>query len=90
MAMYPPDVRYQSLFLDLQRQAREAGRGLWATPTAQPAPAVAGNCHPSLTVKLSTGFVEGHGTMQVDSANAQELAARDWDDSARAHRRGDR
>ena len=25
----PPNVRYQSLFLSLQREAREAGRGLW-------------------------------------------------------------
>jgi len=25
----PPNVRYQSLFLKLQRDAREAGRGLW-------------------------------------------------------------
>jgi micrococcal nuclease len=26
---YPPDVRYVDCFLALQRQAREAGRGLW-------------------------------------------------------------
>jgi len=26
----PPNVRYQSLFLKLQREAREAARGLWA------------------------------------------------------------
>lgn len=26
----PPNVRHQSLFLRLQREAREAGRGLWA------------------------------------------------------------
>ena len=25
----PPNVRYQQLFLKLQRDAREAGRGLW-------------------------------------------------------------
>lgn len=25
----PPNVRYQALFLKLQREAREAGRGLW-------------------------------------------------------------
>jgi micrococcal nuclease len=25
----PPNVRYQALFLRLQRDAREAGRGLW-------------------------------------------------------------
>jgi len=28
----PPNVRHQSLFLELQRQARDAGRGLWAEP----------------------------------------------------------
>lgn len=26
----PPNVRHQALFLKLQREAREAGRGLWA------------------------------------------------------------
>jgi micrococcal nuclease len=25
----PPNVRYQGLFLKLQRDARKAGRGLW-------------------------------------------------------------
>jgi micrococcal nuclease len=41
VATYPPDVKYQPLFLQLQRQAREAGAGLWsgcgATATASPA-----------------------------------------------------
>lgn len=26
---YPPDVKSQDLFLELQREAREAGLGLW-------------------------------------------------------------
>lgn len=30
---YPPDVKYEDLFLQLQIQAQEAGLGLWATPT---------------------------------------------------------
>lgn len=30
----PPNVRHQDLFLSLQREAREAGRGLWAEPDA--------------------------------------------------------
>jgi len=35
----PPDVRYQSLLLEAQREAREAERGLWApTPTPLPMP----------------------------------------------------
>jgi micrococcal nuclease len=25
----PPNVRYQELFLTLQREARQSGRGLW-------------------------------------------------------------
>jgi micrococcal nuclease len=28
----PPNVRHQALFLKLQREARESGRGLWAEP----------------------------------------------------------
>ncbi len=35
VSTYPPDVKYQSLFLQMEQEAREAGRGLWgATPTA--------------------------------------------------------
>ena len=37
VATYPPDVKYHDLFLQLQREAREAGRGLWAA-TTKPAP----------------------------------------------------
>jgi micrococcal nuclease len=29
---YPPDVKYEDLFAQLQVQAEEAGLGLWATP----------------------------------------------------------
>jgi len=48
---YPPDLRYQDLFLELQREAQEAKRGVWgplstpatdlsalAIPTSAPAP----------------------------------------------------
>jgi micrococcal nuclease len=38
---YPPDVKYQKLFLDLEREAREAGRGLW-TGCPGPSPTVEG------------------------------------------------
>jgi len=51
---YPPDVKYQSLFLQLQREAREAGRGLWAsvlTPTPTPTP------KPTLTPTKTPGAV---------------------------------
>ena len=30
----PPNVRHQALFVKLQREAREAGRGLWRSRTA--------------------------------------------------------
>lgn len=32
----PPNVRYQALFLKLQREARAAGRGLWAASSPTP------------------------------------------------------
>jgi micrococcal nuclease len=32
----PPNVRYQALFLKLQREARAAGRGLWAASSPMP------------------------------------------------------
>lgn len=35
---YPPDVKYQDLFLQLQREAKEAGRGLWASEPPEPGP----------------------------------------------------
>jgi micrococcal nuclease len=31
---YPPHVKYQDLLLELEGEARDAGRGLWATPAA--------------------------------------------------------
>ncbi len=37
VSTYPPDVKYQERFLELQREARKAGRGLWEpilTPAA--------------------------------------------------------
>lgn len=56
VSTYPPDVKYQDLFVELQQEARAANRGLWAqpestaTPVPQPTQAKAperGNCHPS-------------------------------------------
>jgi micrococcal nuclease len=39
IATFPPDIRHQVLFLELEREAREAGRGLWAQPVnIEPAP----------------------------------------------------
>jgi micrococcal nuclease len=60
VSTFPPDVKYQERFLAAERQAREAGRGLWgpvcvptAVPTAAPAPqptqppSQGGNCDPA-------------------------------------------
>ena len=46
---YPPDVKYQELFRQAERRARQAGRGLWgATPAPAPtSPPATGNCDPS-------------------------------------------
>jgi micrococcal nuclease len=47
VSTYPPDVKYQETFLQLQQEARGAGRGLWGavctSPTSTPAPAASGS-----------------------------------------------
>lgn len=35
IATFPPDVAHQDLFLELEREARAAGRGLWSQSTNQ-------------------------------------------------------
>jgi len=40
---YPPDVKYQDLFLSLQGEARDAGLGLWG-PACIPTPVAPGVC----------------------------------------------
>lgn len=37
---YPPDVKHQNVFLELQTEAREAGRGLWGEACANATPVV--------------------------------------------------
>jgi len=50
VSTYPPDVRYQALFLAMQREAREAGRGLWGpTPTPKPLPTATPKPRPTAT-----------------------------------------
>ena len=38
VSTYPPDVKYQDLFLQLQREAMEEGRGLWGIEEASETP----------------------------------------------------
>jgi micrococcal nuclease len=45
---YPPDVKYQELFLSLQQEARDAGLGLWG-PACIPTPVALGVCNYSGT-----------------------------------------
>ncbi len=44
VSTYPPDVKYTDQFLDLQRMAREQGRGLWGLLSVAP---TVGDCDPS-------------------------------------------
>jgi micrococcal nuclease len=48
----PPDERYHDLFLELEREAREAGRGFWASqpeaPSAPPGSAAVCDCSGNL------------------------------------------
>ena len=39
---YPPDVAFSGVFVQLESEAREAGRGLWAA--SAPTAATRGNC----------------------------------------------
>jgi micrococcal nuclease len=56
---YPPDVKHQDTFIELQRQARESGRGLWGgicttTPPAG-APGPGGECLIKGNISTSSG-----------------------------------
>ena len=64
---YPPDVAYQDLFLGAEREARDAGVGLWgATPTPVPTPAP-GNCHPSYQ---GACLLIGHGDYDCEGGSS--------------------
>ncbi len=57
VATYPPDVKYQDLFLQLQREAREAGRGCWGLEeeTIEPPPIT----DKSMNVQITKIFYDG-------------------------------
>lgn len=38
---YPPDIKYQEEFLEAEKEAREAERGLWKACPISPSPAIA-------------------------------------------------
>lgn len=43
VSTYPPNVKYQDVFLKLEREAREEGRGLWAKETSSKGTVVSSN-----------------------------------------------
>ncbi|MGQ9572176.1 MAG: thermonuclease family protein [Dehalococcoidia bacterium] len=86
---YPPDVKYQELFLELQRQAREKGRGLWSaclTPTVCPPEGpfcdYSGTCEPVIKGNISTRTGERiyhvPGGEFYDSTVIDEAAGERW------------
>ncbi len=87
-ATYPPDVKYQELFLSLQREAMAAGRGLWsacATPTVASAAGVcdySGSSQPVIkgNISKSTGDKIYHvpGGEHYDETVIDETAGERW------------
>ncbi len=80
---YPPDVKYHDLFLAMQQEAREAGRGLWGAPpdgTGTPAPATAVAVVPTLApgealvVVVAVDKRAEYVDIQNTGADAQDLA----------------
>jgi len=61
VATFPPDVKYVDRFLDIQREAQEAGRGLWGSQSmlTEPAPTVE-------TASVSTDIDWGYTHQQPD------------------------
>ena len=52
-SMFPPDVKYADLFMNLQREAREAGRGIWSAKVMGSGVIAEGACdsaYPSLCI----------------------------------------
>jgi len=53
VATYPPDVQFADYFVELQREAREAGRGLWGAPTPEPTAPQTRSKAPFVVMKVS-------------------------------------
>ena len=91
---YPPDVKHQDTFVQLQQEAREEGRGLWgavcasATPTPAPVGAGSGDCEFSGTservikgnISTSTGEKIYHvpGQQFYDATVINETKGERW------------
>jgi hypothetical protein len=91
---YPPDVKHQDAFLQMQQEAREAGRGLWGalctspTPTLAPVAAGDGSCEFSGTservikgnISTSTGEKIYHvpGQQYYDETVIDTMKGESW------------
>jgi len=76
VSTYPPNVRYQDLFLKMEQEAREAEYGLWGPkprPTSEPTsvPAVAPTTVPGPSSWLCPDTLEG--AAYVSSVNSDKF-----------------
>ncbi len=92
VSTYPPDVKYQEMFLELQRAAREEGRGIWGAACASEAAtapaAQGGECEYSSTgaavikgnISRSTGEKIYHvpGQENYEKTVIDETAGERW------------
>ena len=60
----PPNIRYNGYLADIERQAREAGAGIWDPAYGDPGPeAGSGNTEASLRSGISEGDFAGQPTI---------------------------
>jgi micrococcal nuclease len=72
---YPPDVRYQEQLRQAEREAREAGRGLWSpTPSPGPARATQPAATPASAGAATVVIVDIHHDGQIDPGEPDEYA----------------
>lgn len=82
MATFPPNVRHVETFRSLQREAREAGRGLWANAPTEVA-------SPRTPQRVGTFYVNGSSevyhkqTCRFVTPRSTRLSGRDLPDGAR-------
>ncbi len=84
VATYPPDVKYQNEFLELQRQARESGLGLWSTakePTPAPTPTPTKEVNVQITLIFYDGrvpYVESDEYVEVKNLGSEPVNLAGW------------
>jgi endonuclease YncB( thermonuclease family) len=76
VSTYPPDTKYVDLFTAAQREAREAGRGLWAPATPVPLECLGAAYVADVTVPDNTRFEPGESF--VKTWRVQNTGACPW------------